>query len=541
MALDLLLGTQRPRWSVTLPRDQLAANGAPAADAEELSRTTEAPASQAAAGLSVLAESISDLTAPSVPLAADSITSREIGLGRIGRLLVVGAILVLAGLLAVGLLRMSAGVRVWGPVLGAATACLLVGVLWMGRYGASQTELAKRPVTETEKEIELADAKLRQATDEVAGPRPEESRRKPAAGSGMGYRADRDQDDAAVPLKPSAGASEPAEPPRQEAADRYAGPGMGLGRAGGGAGMAASADAPAKPRPDAVAAGSLPSLGAVAKSEPTAPGPALAPAPMAAPQPSPVAAPASRPDSGAMSFVQPRAAPAAEANALPAEASPARRLGEKQKAGRSFGTAGAGGPIGQVEEREEAFERKRESLRERVATPSPPAPELRSAGEPLGTNRTKDVAGLLEREPGKTDQADQPAGGMGGMGGGKPSSARGGGGDPLAKKHLDAARPQAAEKAWDKRAVDEPSAEMPEPPADDGKPAVASGKAPGFDFLGRFTGPIYWQPGLGTDAQGRAVLHFSLPPNVTAYRVSIDAHGSGRIGHVQADFTTPPK
>ena len=60
--------------------------------------------------------------------------------------------------------------------------------------------------------------------------------------------------------------------------------------------------------------------------------------------------------------------------------------------------------------------------------------------------------------------------------------------------------------------------------------------APGIDWVPQSNEPLYWEPQLQTDAAGRARLRFSLPANTSAYRVSIDAHANGRLGHVEQRF-----
>jgi len=53
-----------------------------------------------------------------------------------------------------------------------------------------------------------------------------------------------------------------------------------------------------------------------------------------------------------------------------------------------------------------------------------------------------------------------------------------------------------------------------------------------------FTETLYWNPLLIADADGRASIHFSLSDAVTAFRLTADAHGSGRLGTGRAEIVS---
>ena len=61
-----------------------------------------------------------------------------------------------------------------------------------------------------------------------------------------------------------------------------------------------------------------------------------------------------------------------------------------------------------------------------------------------------------------------------------------------------------------------------------GKPGVRSD----------FTETLYWNPLLIADADGRASIHFDLSDAVTAFRLTADAHGSGRLGSGRAEIVS---
>ena len=53
-----------------------------------------------------------------------------------------------------------------------------------------------------------------------------------------------------------------------------------------------------------------------------------------------------------------------------------------------------------------------------------------------------------------------------------------------------------------------------------------------------FTETLYWNPLLIADADGRASLHFDLSDAVTAFRLTADAHGNGRLGSGRAEIVS---
>jgi anti-sigma factor RsiW len=47
---------------------------------------------------------------------------------------------------------------------------------------------------------------------------------------------------------------------------------------------------------------------------------------------------------------------------------------------------------------------------------------------------------------------------------------------------------------------------------------------------------LFWHPNMKADDEGRATATFDLPPAVARYRVRVDAHLGGRIGHAETDL-----
>ncbi|OGR59515.1 MAG: hypothetical protein A2X36_06250, partial [Elusimicrobia bacterium GWA2_69_24] len=59
----------------------------------------------------------------------------------------------------------------------------------------------------------------------------------------------------------------------------------------------------------------------------------------------------------------------------------------------------------------------------------------------------------------------------------------------------------------------------------------------GVDLRSRFIPTAYWNPSVETDAQGKAVVRFSLPDNLSRFRVMAVAHAGKRFGSGEARFT----
>ncbi|MFA5137673.1 MAG: MG2 domain-containing protein [Elusimicrobiota bacterium] len=59
----------------------------------------------------------------------------------------------------------------------------------------------------------------------------------------------------------------------------------------------------------------------------------------------------------------------------------------------------------------------------------------------------------------------------------------------------------------------------------------------GIDLRTRFVPTVFWAPSLATDAQGRAEVEFTLPDNLTRFRVMAVVHEGKRFGSGEAKFT----
>jgi hypothetical protein len=175
------------------------------------------------------------------------------------------------------------------------------------------------------------------------------------------------------------------------------------------------------------------------------------------------------------------------------------------------------------------------------AASAPEAASIAAAGPRLeSANAAAAKDELSDRDDVKL--AEEKAAGkiLGGLGD-KPSPGSGGfgGAFDFRAKHLAGARPMAAkEQARDlaEEKLDKSPADKQERPWAEERRAGTGEMSPGIDWVERSNEPLYWEPQLQTDAEGRASLRFSLPSNIPAYRVSIDAHANGRIGHVHENF-----
>ncbi len=542
--LDLLLGTQRPRWSVAIPPGQLAQSG-PGAESEGQPRPTIAAALDSeAAGLSCLAEQLSDPKAPAAREVVAAQTARELRRERMARPLFFGSLVVLIGLVVVGLLRMSAGVRVWVPVLSTATVCLLVGWLWIGRPSGSLTELAKLPATPVDGEIQVAEAEFSKPVSDLAASLPVEMQPQPDAVAEDTHLALKAKQSAPQPLRYSQADKSTASPSDAKPADSYAMP-KPASRADG----VTSAGLPAQPEtgraeldatPPPLALKALPGAGAPAAEPVPAPAPAVA----ASAPPARPAAPA--PEAASIAATGPRLElAAAEKEELSAAAQQRRGLKSKEavltkKPSPPAEGFAASDRFGKPDGTAEATELARKGDAATMRSEDRPAQGFGMAVGGMAADSLGKSAEALDRDEVKL--AEKKAAGkiLGGLGN-KPSpggSGFGGGFDFRAKNLADDRPLAAQEQAQDlaKERLDESLADKQERPWGSERRAGTSEMSPGIDWVERSNEPLHWEPQLQTDAEGRASIRFSLPSNIPAYRVSIDAHANGRLGHVQETF-----
>ncbi|MCY2993635.1 MAG: hypothetical protein NTY19_38015 [Planctomycetota bacterium] len=542
--LDLLLGTQRPLWLVAIPPGQLAQSGPDAAYEGRLGPTLSATLDSEAAGLACLAEQLSKVASPSTREVAAARADRELRREQLGRTLFFSSLVVLIGLVAVGLSRMSAGVKVWVPVLSTATVCLLVAWLWIGRPGGSLTELAKRRATPIDGEIQLAEAEFSKPVNDIAASPPVELQTQPDAAADGSRLAVNAKQSAPQPLRHSSTDKSASSPSVAKTADSYAMP-----EPSSRADDVMSAGLPAQPQigraeldatPPPTALKALPDAAAPAAEPVPAPAPAVA----ASAPPAMPAAPA--PEAASITATGPRLE-SAEAAKDELSATAPQRLGLKSKEAvlakkPSPATEGlaASDLFGKPDSTAEGTDvaRKGDAVRMRSEERPAEGPGVTFGG--MAADSLGKSAEALHRDDAKLAEKEAVDKVLGGFGY-KPSPGAGGlgGAFDFRAKNLADDRPLAAkEQAQDlaKERQDESPADTQERPSGLKRRTGTSEMGPGIDWVERSNEPLHWEPQLQTDAEGRVSIRFSLPSHVSACRVSIDAHANGRIGHVQESF-----
>lgn len=481
VALDLVLGTQGWRRFTRVPLDHLA--GTDVSDARDGKKEPKS---------TILALAISEPAAP-VVLADNSRQSRgaledsvekfhndrQLDVRRTGQVVFAGGVAVLIAMGIMGLLRMTAGAKVWAPTAVVATVSLVFGSLWMDAQIAVQDELAGLPrVPEAEKVEHAIVAKVEETTPEVAV---EKMRKAPEpADAKPGVSAEKMK-------RVSEKLAEAIEAEEQEdAAVEEVAKTVPLARA------STTADKGLQ------AANEAPVPEAMADAVSSAPAPAIAAA-------EPAATPA-----------EPTDQPAAEMDA--------EEEGEK-RGGMGLGGMGGGviAGLARDESRELADVEAKKMDGVEIAPALPRAPtrgammEREKKGEAGAFKRELDVledAPLLAQ-----DDVAQP----------RPDEAKNQLDTLRARGVAGAVAPGGGERDLDFRK------QFRRAFGEDGKVPVRvyGGFSPKYFAFGMpplYAENLLWDPLLPTDADGRASVKFKLPGVVTTYRVLVDGHVDGRIG-----------
>ncbi len=519
VALDLVLGTQGWRRFKQVRLDRLA--GTDASDMQDGKKASKA---------TTLAFAVSEPTTP-VVLADNSRESRgaledsvrrfhdirQLDVQRTGQIIFAVGVAVLIAMGIMGLLRMSAGAKVWAPTAVVATVSLVFGSFWMDAQIAVQDELAELP--RIPEPVEIEHAIVAQA-EEVSPAVPTEKLREapqPEKPQFEGYVRKMKE----LPEKlAEAVEAEEQEDAGIEAVNEVAKP-LNLAR-----------DHYAKDK-RARAADAAPVPDAMAHPLPSAPAPATAAAKPATAAAKPAAAPAepAAPVEPAAALADTIDQPAVE------EMDVAERESEKLGGGMGgLGGMGGGGFRGvakdEADELADLFEEKKtDGVEIAPARPRAPAPTSMTERE------KKRKAEALKMEVDAEEEAPT-----------------------LAQNHPE---PPRQDKAKGQRQLEAFRGAMPAPvapgaadwgftPSD--KPSWTRGEAGRVTVRELYSGrqnlavgsqPVYadnllWQPLLLTDANGRASVQFELPGVVTTYRVLVDGHVDGRIGSGEGKIISQP-
>ncbi|MBC8869581.1 MAG: hypothetical protein H8E44_09195 [Planctomycetes bacterium] len=170
-ALDLLLATQGWRKFKRVPLDRLAR--ADIADKREGKPASQSALASLATGEAASPVILADNNRQSRKALEGSVqkfhNDRQFGVRRIGQIVFSGGLAVLIALAIMGLLRLTAGVKVWVPAVAAATACLIVGSLWMDLEIDVLAEVATLPQNLESEEVENV-AVVKRGESEPAAP-----------------------------------------------------------------------------------------------------------------------------------------------------------------------------------------------------------------------------------------------------------------------------------------------------------------------------------------------------------------------------------
>jgi hypothetical protein len=241
-ALDLLLGTQGWRRFVELSVDQLVEGrvlrvegraGVAAESAELLALADSLEDETQAARAEALGRLLAMDNKAGPPLLYDNLpevqkeyssalssyhASREQYLKQSGQLAFFGAVALMVVLAMTMLMRLTSGVKVWLPALSAATACLIIGGLWMGARVEQDGQIALAPFTsfgvrgESQRELVRADM-ADEAESGAAESKPADEAADKAKQDGLARNENRALLAAPAPAAPPAlDAALPAEP-----------------------------------------------------------------------------------------------------------------------------------------------------------------------------------------------------------------------------------------------------------------------------------------------------------------------------------------
>ena len=129
-ALDLLLGTQGWRRFAKMRLDEIVKNKPDAKD--EQTALAGLPTACGPGGPPVVYDNFDAIRGPYERQLLDYDTAQAARLTMIGRAAFFGSVALLLGIAVLGMVQLLRSPRVWVPAMAMATACLIVGGLWMG-------------------------------------------------------------------------------------------------------------------------------------------------------------------------------------------------------------------------------------------------------------------------------------------------------------------------------------------------------------------------------------------------------------------------
>jgi hypothetical protein len=177
-ALDLLLGTQGWRRFVRVPADQLAQTPL-AAQAEPFDFADRPPANAAAVAVSDAPAVLADNAAEAAKVVRRGLaslqTAYEQAVQRVGRILIVGSLILALILALLAVMRRLPATTVWLPALGTSALCLVLGAVWFVTESPPAREIAKVSATHAADagQVALMEPKSGASRPEATAPPPE--------------------------------------------------------------------------------------------------------------------------------------------------------------------------------------------------------------------------------------------------------------------------------------------------------------------------------------------------------------------------------
>ena len=172
-ALDLLLGTQGWRRFVSLPADQLAQMPVATRMGGHYF-SDQVPANAVAVAEPTAPAVLADNAAEAAQAVRNGLASLQAAYGqtvqRVGRVLIVGSLILAVMLVLLAVMRRLPATTVWLPALGTSAMCLVLGSVWLVTQSQPTQEFAKLPASGRV----VVEGKQIAAADEIAAaPRPD--------------------------------------------------------------------------------------------------------------------------------------------------------------------------------------------------------------------------------------------------------------------------------------------------------------------------------------------------------------------------------
>jgi len=483
VALDLVLGTQGWRRFTRVPVDRLAyADVSDVRDGKRASKlATVSLASSEVATPVVLADNSRQSRGALEKSVQEFHSGRQLDVQRTGLIVFAGGVAVLIAMGIMGLLRMTAGAKVWAPTAAVASVSLIFGSFWMDTQIAVQDELAELPrVPEPEEVEDKTVAKVEEAQSEVSVDR-------------MGKAPEPEDAPAAVSVRKTEEAveklAEVEAEEQEDAAEKELAKTVTLD------GERFRTDKGVQ------TANETPVPEVMSRATREAPAPATAAAePAAAPT-----EPAARPSAGVDSDEE----------------------DEERGEGTSLGGMGGGGGMAGLprDELADVQAKKKDALGSAPARPRALDPRATMEREKKGKAEAfkREVDAAEEAPLHAQDDVAQP----------RPDEAK-----DQRQRRMGTSRGAAVAGGVAPGGEKRGRADGEQPGWGYGQDDEAYWRERGYfrkDHFPFVLPPVYaenllWQPLLLTDANGRASVEFTLPGVETTYRVLVDGHMDGRIG-----------